>query len=337
MGDDSPSEEEFRFQTVGEQLKAERERLGLSLSDLAAKTRVPMRHLESIEKSDFAALPGSTYTLGFARSYARAVEMDPAKVSGDLRTELAQGGHEGYQAPLQNYEPADPARVPSRALAWTAAAIGILLVSAYCIWRSMALGSGGDISVPPPATDKAPSAATAPADAGNPDGPVVLTATDNVWVKVYDADNKRLYEKEMVKGDSFTVPADANKPMIVTGRPQVLTVTVGGKQVPALGPADKTVADLEISAKALLARVPAESTGAATTPTASSTSSNSTSSSNASGTSSRSSNSPARERTVERRAPSANPPAARETSDKITEKAAEPPAPAAPAPENSGN
>jgi cytoskeleton protein RodZ len=255
VGEDSPSEEEFRFHTVGEQLKAERERLGLSLSDLAAKTRVPMRHLDAIEKSDFGALPGTTYTLGFARSYARAVEMDAAKVSADLRLELAQGGHEGYQAPAQNYEPADPSRVPSRALAWTAAAIGVILVAAYFAWRSMALDSAVDVTTPAPAQRTAAPAATAspPAPVG---GPVVLTATGDVWVKIYDADNKRLYENEMKSGDSFTVPPDANKPMIVTGRPQVLTVTVGGKTVPPLGSADKTVADLEVSATALLARTP---------------------------------------------------------------------------------
>ena len=58
----------------------------------------------------------------------------------------------------------------------------------------------------------------------------------------------------MKAGDSFTVPPDANKPMIVTGRPQVLNVTVGGKAVPPLGVADKTIADVEVSAAALLAR-----------------------------------------------------------------------------------
>jgi cytoskeleton protein RodZ len=259
VGENSPSEEEFRFHTVGEQLKAERERLGLSLSDLAAKTRVPMRHLESIEKSEFAALPGSTYTLGFARSYARALEMDAAKVSSDLRVEMAQGGHEGYQAPAQNYEPADPARVPSRTLAWTAAAIGVFVVAGYFVWRSMTLGDAGDITTPVAVEQKVEAVATttAPAPTG---GAVVLTATDNVWVKIYDAENKRLYENEMKPGDSFTVPQDANKPMIVTGRPQVLNVTVGGKAVPPLGTADKTIADVEISSAALLARPAADAT-----------------------------------------------------------------------------
>jgi cytoskeleton protein RodZ len=259
VGEDSPSEEEFRFHTVGEQLKAERERQKLSLSDLAAKTRVPMRHLDAIERSDFGALPGTTYTLGFARSYASAVGMDAAKVNADLRVELAQGGHDGYQAPTQNYEPADPSRVPSRKLAWTAAAVGIIVVAAYLVWRSMALESPIDVVASAPVEQKAAtSAATTPVATG---GAVVITATDNVWVKVYDADDKRLYENEMKAGDSFTVPPDANKPMIVTGRPQVLTVTIGGKPVPPLGAADKTIADVDVSAAALLAR-PASETAA---------------------------------------------------------------------------
>jgi cytoskeleton protein RodZ len=252
VGENSPGTEEFRFHTVGEQLKAERERLGLSLSDLAAKTRVPMRHLESIEQSEFSALPGSTYTLGFARSYARALDMDAAKLSSDLRIEMAQHGHEGYTAPTQNYEPADPARVPSRALAWTAAAIGVLVVAGYFLWRSMTLGDAPLLPAPTAVAQKSAPAAAAPAPAAG--GPVVLTATDNVWVKIYDAENKRIFEKEMTAGENFTVPANANKPMIVTGRPQILNVTVGGKAVPSLGDADKTIADVEISAAALLAR-----------------------------------------------------------------------------------
>ncbi len=254
VGDDSPSEEEFRFHTVGEQLKAERERQALTLSDLAAKTRVPMRHLDSIEKSEFGALPGTTYTLGFARSYARAVGMDAAKVSADLRSELAKGGHEGYQAPTQNYEPADPSRVPSRAIAWTAAAIGVVVVAAYMIWRSMTLDASVNLTAPAPVEQKTTAAPANKSAIAAPGGAVVLTATDDVWVKVYDTDNKRLYENEMKAGDSFTVPPEANKPMIVTGRPQVLSVTVGGKTVAPLGGADKTIADVEVSAMALLAR-----------------------------------------------------------------------------------
>ena len=125
--------------TVGEELKSARARMGMSLSDLAAETRVPMRHLESIERSEFSALPGHTYTVGFVRSYARAVALDDIAIVNALRTELSSGGHQRYAAPLQNYEPADPARVPSKTLAWTAAAVAALVLAAYLIFKSYAL------------------------------------------------------------------------------------------------------------------------------------------------------------------------------------------------------
>ena len=249
--------------TVGSQLKAGRERLGLSLSDIAAKTRVPTRHLESIEQSDYDALPGQTYTLGFARSYANAVKMDAAAISYALRLELAQSGHEGYQAPAQNYEPADPARVPSKTLAWTSAAIAAIALAAYLIFRSLTLTDAVPADKPVTSPTSVTPSATAPiAPLSAKSADVVITATGDAWVKIYDADEKRIFEKEMVAGDSFTVPRNANKPMMVTGRPQALTITVGGKAIPPLGTPDKTIADVGVSAEELLARKPAAAAAA---------------------------------------------------------------------------
>lgn len=272
MDDESePAAEEFKFQTVGEQLRAERESQSLTLADVAARTRIPMRHLEAIEKSEFSALPGATYTLGFTRSYARALGLDDGKLSQLQREELAQGGHESYQAPTQSYEPADPARVPSSALAWAAAAIAILLVAGYLIWRSNYLGDTTDPYADAPATKAVAKAA--PEAAPDPAGAVVLTATEPVWVKIYDEQENRLFEKEMAAGESYTVPADAKNPMIVTGRPQSLTVTVGGKLVAPLGAPDRTIADVGVSAAALLARPAATepATGGGTSTPAAST------------------------------------------------------------------
>ena len=255
---------EIEPKTVGEELKSARERVGMSLSDLAAKTRVPMRHLESIERSEFGALPGQTYTVGFVRSYARAVGLDDIAVVNALRIELLRSGHEGYQPPLQNYEPTDPARVPSKTLAWTAAAIAVVVLAAYLIFRSLTLTQ--TVTAPKVATQPVVAQTGNSLRAGSPpldiNAPVILTATANVWVKIYDADQKRLFEKEMEAGDSFTVPPDANKPMIVTGRPQALDITVGGKAVPSLGAPDKTIADVGLSARDLLGRAPTTTSSA---------------------------------------------------------------------------
>jgi cytoskeleton protein RodZ len=256
VGDETPNNEDLRFKTVGEQLKTERLRQGLTLTDVATRTRVPMRHLESIENSQFSNLPGSTYTLGFTRSYARILDLDAAKLGNELRTELAQGGHDSYHIPAQNYEPADASRVPSRTLAWTAAAVGALVLAGYLLWRAMMLDGDAAPVATVSQTPKPVALASAQgvASATPVSGDVVLTATDTVWVKIYDASNNRLFESEMKAGDTYSVPKDANKPMIVTGRPQSLNVTVGGKAVPPLGKADTTIANIDISAAGLAAR-----------------------------------------------------------------------------------
>ena len=52
--------------SVGERLRAAREEKKMSLEDIAAQTRIPQRHLESIERSEWDKLPAPTYTIGFA-------------------------------------------------------------------------------------------------------------------------------------------------------------------------------------------------------------------------------------------------------------------------------
>ena len=99
-------------------------------------------------------------------------------------------------------------------------------------------------------------------------GPVVFTSTmDGTWVKFYDAKGERLYEAQMNKGDSYTVPADAEGPQLWTGRPYALAITVGGKPVPVLSDKDEIIRDVPVSAEALLARSNAmPATAASATP-----------------------------------------------------------------------
>jgi cytoskeleton protein RodZ len=226
LSDEGAQDLEFRFQTVGEKLKASRESKGLSLNDIALRTRIPLRHLEAIERNEHSSLPGTTYSVGFAKSYARAVDLNDSEIATELRSELAQGGFEVYTAQTPSYEPADSARVPSARLAWIAAGLAAVLLAGYFIWRSFALApSGSEVAKAdaekPTVVESAETGTTdSSAAAIDPKGQVTLTATDTVWLRVYDATKKRLYEKEMVAGEKFDVPADANNPMINTGRGQ---------------------------------------------------------------------------------------------------------------------
>jgi cytoskeletal protein RodZ len=256
--------------TAGTQLRVAREASGISVADVAAKTRIPQRHLEAIERDDFNALPSTTYSVGFARAYARVVGADEVAIAAAIRAQLEQGGRARLE--YQAFEPADPARVPPRALAWTAAVLALLILGGYALWRT-SWGGGADTppvvaaASPSPASSPQPNAGPTPA-AAPANGPVVLTATDTVWVRVNDATGKRLFEKEMAAGETYPVPADANGPTIMTGRPNVLRVTVGGVEVPPLGEPEKRIKGVGISAEALRARAASPAPAATATPPA---------------------------------------------------------------------
>jgi cytoskeleton protein RodZ len=247
-------------QSVGERLRIMRETAGLDLNDVGTRTRIPLRHLEAIERGDYASLPSPTYALGFTRSYARAVGGDEAALIVQLREDL------GRSDPMARgelpYEPADPARVPSRLLAWTAAALALILAVGYWTWRSNYWGPDAITPVPsevpaPPPVVASTTAPQTPVAATPATGEVVLTATAPVWLRIYDGSKTKLFEKEMAVGERYTVPANANNPMILTGRPDGLKVTVGGREVAPLGTAEKSIKDVGISAAALAARPPA--------------------------------------------------------------------------------
>ena len=121
---------------VGPRLKAARESAGLSLAQVADQTKIPARMLILIEAGDFAALPARTYATGFTRSYARALGLDEKAMVASVRSEL--GMNEQVQPGLaQNFEPGDPARVPTARFAWLAAVAALAVVAAgMVLWRT---------------------------------------------------------------------------------------------------------------------------------------------------------------------------------------------------------
>src|SRR3569623_3453608 len=73
---------------IGDRLRIAREAKGLSLDDVARQTRIPIRHLEHIEREEWDALPAITYSVGFVRSYANAVGLDGPALGAELRDQL---------------------------------------------------------------------------------------------------------------------------------------------------------------------------------------------------------------------------------------------------------
>lgn len=63
--------------SAGKVLAEARERLGLSVAEVARQLRLAPRQIEALEADDHASLPGKTFLRGFLRNYARLVHLDP--------------------------------------------------------------------------------------------------------------------------------------------------------------------------------------------------------------------------------------------------------------------
>jgi len=226
--------------SVGERLRVAREEKGLSLEDIAAQTRIPRRHLEAIETADWDRLPAPTYTIGFARSYASAVGLDRTEVADQLRGEM--GRQRSMPTASEVFEPADPARTMPKGLVIGAilAVIALVVLMSWLNRRSLEQPDDTANSVAAPAEAPQQPAAPPPA-AATAQGPVVLTATEAVWLQVAEKGGATLFSGTLQPGQTYTVPATATAPILRTGKPEALKATVGTAAAPALGPPATTV------------------------------------------------------------------------------------------------
>jgi cytoskeletal protein RodZ len=55
---------------------ATREKAGLTLHEIAERTKISKRHLEAVESGEFRKLPGGVYATSYIRQYARAIGFD---------------------------------------------------------------------------------------------------------------------------------------------------------------------------------------------------------------------------------------------------------------------
>ena len=248
--DIEPPEEELaepEAPTVGQRLRAAREEKKLSLEDVAAQTRIPQRHLASIENAEWDSLPAPTYTIGFAKNYASAVDLDRTDIGNQLREEM--GGQRFANTSSDVFEPADPARTMPKSLVIGAIIAVILLVGIMSWLNKRALeepGTGNNSAIAETPTPAPQPAAPAPATPAAANGPVVLNATQQVWLQVSEKSGASLFAGLLQPGQSYTVPANATSPVLKTGKPEALKISVGSQVVGPVGPAATTVSNVSL-------------------------------------------------------------------------------------------
>ncbi|MHB1098697.1 MAG: RodZ domain-containing protein [Burkholderiales bacterium] len=68
----------------GPVLRAEREKRGLKVEEVASQMRLSRHQVEALERGDYDALPGTIFVRGFIRNYAKLLQIDPESLLDTL-------------------------------------------------------------------------------------------------------------------------------------------------------------------------------------------------------------------------------------------------------------
>src|SRR4051812_31552351 len=88
--------------TFGPRLRQERERRQISLTSIAANTKISKSLLEGLERDDVSRWPSGIFRRSFIRSYAAAIGLDP----DDVMKEFAERFPDSSDAPVAENAPA---------------------------------------------------------------------------------------------------------------------------------------------------------------------------------------------------------------------------------------
>jgi cytoskeleton protein RodZ len=137
---------------LGETLRAQREKKGITLEQAASDTRIREKFLKALEDSDYQTLPGTVYTKGFLRNYAEYLEL-PTE-------ELVVQFHQERDLPdaPRTFKPLNP--IARRSLIFTPAVLvpvvvlaGIVLFVSYLYYQFVSFAVPPKIDVTEPASD----------------------------------------------------------------------------------------------------------------------------------------------------------------------------------------
>ncbi|MGA0607537.1 helix-turn-helix domain-containing protein [Phenylobacterium sp. VNQ135] len=131
--------------SIGAALRALRQDRGLTLDELAEKTRVRRSYLDALEDMRLDALPSRPFTIGYIRAYALALGLDPEAAVERFKTDEPVLD-EPLRAPIGVPDERDP-----RIAAFIAGAI--IIIAAIVLWNVAQRAMNASAPPPPKASE----------------------------------------------------------------------------------------------------------------------------------------------------------------------------------------
>jgi cytoskeletal protein RodZ len=237
---------------VGQQLREARTQRGVELSEVERVTKIRVKFLRAIEEGRWEDLPAPVYARGFLSTYARYLGLEEKPLLERYRKEsgdMEQPAPVPYGA-VRRGELSGGGGHPRRRPGVLPVALLTLLVIGLAI--AVALGGEGDDGGGPsqertpvarnqpkpdsPATTTAPSGTTT-SEPSTPGAEVSLdlSAADDVWVCVVDAEGSHVVNGETLSTDQSRGPFSSSRFEMTFGNGSVeMTVDGESVRVPAL-------------------------------------------------------------------------------------------------------
>jgi transcriptional regulator with XRE-family HTH domain len=229
---------------VGSELRQARQRRGLSLREMADRTKISAAALHAIETNTIERLPERIYTRGFLKAYAREVGLAPTDIadrfaaqfdvspepedSGAARV-VTDSGDSSVAQPTLTAAPR-PERSPAVAVIITMAMIAACAVAFNRWYGARSSDQGGNVRLSEVALgrDEAPPVAAGPA------GPGTATGTSGVSDTAASAGTSPGVVRLMRPGEQQTIEA-RHDVVLRVGDPASLAFSIDGRAGRPLG------------------------------------------------------------------------------------------------------
>ncbi len=154
--------------SLGSELSAAREQAGLTLEDVAERTRIRRTVIARIEADDFSLCGGDVYARGHIRTLAKVAGIDPEPLVAEFDRQHEPGGPSAAEVFEADTHVARERRGPNWTAAMAAVVVLLLAVAGFQLLRG---GSGTGTVVAPPASGAGLPATTASSSAPSSPGP----------------------------------------------------------------------------------------------------------------------------------------------------------------------
>lgn len=224
--------------SVGSTLAAARGTAGLTVTEVAERTRIRAGIIRDIERDEFATCGGTFYARGHVRSLASTLGVDPAAVLAQFDRTHDSAAPRLVTETLPDYPPSEaPAASQTGGPRWVSLMIGVATLVVVVIVVSVVVGmirrpgSRVQVAVPPATPTVVPSAgASARPSAAPVASPLTLRLTvagTPAWVRVTASGGTQLFQGVLQPGDAKAF-RDARALTVRYGNPAAVRVHLNG-------------------------------------------------------------------------------------------------------------